>query len=143
MAARMLPEPEILARRDAYIGEGPVWDPRTRRVLWVDIGNDLVFSTDPEDGTTLERRLPRSVGVVLPRASGGYVAALQDGFYALPDEGEPELIAAVEADDPTDALQRRGDRPPGPLLGGHDGSAGRARARVALSARRRTARSGA
>ena len=77
-----------------------MWDPRTRRVLWVDIGNDLVFSTDPEDGTTLERRLPRSVGVVLPRASGGYVAALQDGFYALPDEGEPELIAAVEADDP-------------------------------------------
>jgi sugar lactone lactonase YvrE len=29
------------------------------------------------------------------------VAALQDGFYALPEEGELELIAAVEADDPT------------------------------------------
>ena len=100
MAARVLAEPEILARRDAYIGEGPVWDPRTGRVLWVDIGNDLVFSTDPVDGSTTERRLPKSVGVVLPRASGGYVAALQDGFYALPVEGEPELIAPVETDDP-------------------------------------------
>jgi len=28
------------------------------------------------------------------------VAALQDGFYALSDEGQPELIAPVEADDP-------------------------------------------
>ena len=48
-----------------------------------------------------QRRLPSAVGVVLPRASGGYVAALQDGFYALPEEGEPELIAAVEASDPS------------------------------------------
>ncbi len=41
-----------------------------------------------------------AVGVVLPRASGGYVAALQDGFYALSEEGEPELIAPVEASNP-------------------------------------------
>jgi sugar lactone lactonase YvrE len=98
--ARTLPEPEVLARRDAYIGEGPVWDPRVGCLVWVDIASGLVLSTDPADGATVERKLPKSVGVVLPRASGGYVAALQDGFYALPDEGEPELIALVEAEDP-------------------------------------------
>jgi sugar lactone lactonase YvrE len=98
--ARLLPEPGILARRDAYLGEGPVWDPRTGRILWVDIAAGLVLSTDPADGSTLERKLPMSVSVVLPRASGGYVAALQDGFYTLPEAGEPQLIALVEADDP-------------------------------------------
>jgi sugar lactone lactonase YvrE len=100
MSARILPEPEILVRRDAYLGEGPVWDPRSGRVLWVDIADGLVLSTDPADGSTSERRLPKSVSVVLPRARGGYVAALEDGFYVLPDEGEPERIARVEADDP-------------------------------------------
>ena len=82
------------------VGEGPVWDPRIGKVVWVDIPNSLVFTTDPADGSTTRRELDSAVGVVLPRESGGYVAALQDGFYALPDGGAPELIARVEADDP-------------------------------------------
>jgi len=100
MSIRRLPAPELLVERDAYVGEGPVWDPRVGRVLWIDIPHGTLFSTDPSDGTTSERTLPKAVGVVLPRASGGYVAALQDGFYALPDGGEPELIAPVESADP-------------------------------------------
>ena len=100
MTYRVLPAPELLVRHDACIGEGPVWDPRIGRLLWVDIANRMVFMTDPADGSTSQRRLPLAVGVVLPRAPGGYVAALEDGFYALPDQGEPELIVALEADDP-------------------------------------------
>ena len=101
MTHRTLPAPELLVQHDAFVGEGPVWDPRIGRVVWVDIPNNHVFMTDPDTGETSRRELDRSVGVVLPRASGGYVAALQDGFYALPDEGEPELIAAVDAANPT------------------------------------------
>jgi sugar lactone lactonase YvrE len=104
MTHRTLPAPEILYRHDAYVGEGPCWDPRIGKLVWVDIPNDTVFSTDPASGETTSRDLGRAVGVVLPRASGGYVAALQDGFYALPDEGEPELIAPVEADNPMTRL---------------------------------------
>ena len=92
--------PELLYRHDAYVGEGPVWDPRIERLVWVDIPNNHVFRTDPATGETTRRELDRAVGVVLPRAGGGYVAALQDGFYVLPDEGDPELIAAVEAENP-------------------------------------------
>lgn len=98
MEPRMLPAPQLLVEHDAFVGEGPVWDPRIDRVIWVDIPNGYVFSTDPIDGLTTRRHLPKAVGIVLPRASGGYVAALEDGFYALPDEGEPELIALLEAD---------------------------------------------
>ena len=99
MTHRILPAPEILYQHDSFVGEGPVWDARIGAVVWVDIPNSTVFTTDAATGQTVLRELGRAVGVVLPRASGGYVAALQDGFYALGD-GEPELIAPVEADNP-------------------------------------------
>jgi len=81
-----------------------MWDPRIGRVVWVDIPSGHVFTTDPVDGSTQRRELDKAVSVVLPRASGGYVAALQDGFYALPDEGQPELIAPVDAANPITRL---------------------------------------
>ena len=104
MTYRTLPAPELLYQHDAYVGEGPVWDPRIGRLVWVDIPSNHVFTTYPATGQTSRRELDRSVGVVLPRAAGGYVAALQDGFYALPDEGAPELIAPVDAANPVTRL---------------------------------------
>jgi sugar lactone lactonase YvrE len=114
----MLPAPELLVQHDAFVGEGPVWDPRIGRLLWVDIPNATLFVTDPADGATSERRLSKAVGVVLPRASGGYVAALQDGFYALSDDGEPELIAPVEASDPTTRMNDGETDPQGRVWAG-------------------------
>ena len=104
MAPRTLPVADILYRHEAYVGEGPVWDARSGRLVWVDIPNNHDFTTDPADGSTTRREHDRAVGVVLPRAAGGYVAALQDGFYALPDDGPPELIAPVEAENPVTRL---------------------------------------
>lgn len=98
--AERLPQARLLYRHDSRIGEGPVWDPRIGRLIWVDIPNGTVFTTDPADGSTVHRDLPKPVGVILPRASGGYVAALEDGFYTVPDDGPPELIALVEHDNP-------------------------------------------
>ncbi len=118
MVHRVLPAPELLVQHDAFVGEGPVWDPRIGRLLWVDIPNDTVFVTDPADGSTVQRRLPMAVGVVLPRASGGYVAALQDGFYALPEEGDPELIAPVEASNPATRMNDGETDPQGRLWAG-------------------------
>lgn len=100
MAPTTLAAPRVLFRHDALVGEGPVWDPRIGKVIWVDIPSQHLFTTDPTDGTTSQRDLEKAVGVVLPRAAGGYVAALQDGFYALPDAGQAELIAPVEASNP-------------------------------------------
>lgn len=104
MTHRTLPAAEILYQHDALVGEGPVWDPRIGKLVWVDIPNDTVFTTDPASGETTSRDLGRATGIVLPRASGGYVAALQDGFYTLSDDGRTELIAPVEADDPSTRL---------------------------------------
>ncbi len=118
MAHRTLPAPEILYQHDAYVGEGPVWDPRIGKLLWVDIPNNTLFTTDPTNGETTARELDRAPGVVLPRASGGYVAAMQDGFYTLGDEGETELIAPVEADNPVTRLNDGETDPQGRLWAG-------------------------
>ena len=104
MTHRTLPAPEILYEHDAFVGEGPVWDPRLGRLLWVDIPNNTLFTTDPANGRTDVRELERATGIVLPRAAGGYVAAMQDGFYTLSDEGHTELIAPVDAENPITPL---------------------------------------
>ncbi len=104
MPHRTLPAAEILYRHDAFVGEGPVWDPRIGKLVWVDIPNGLVFTTDPADGATDSRDLGRATGIVLPRAAGGYVAAMQDGFYTLSEDGRSELIAPVEAGNPSTRL---------------------------------------
>ena len=83
MTHRTLPAPEILYQHDSFVGEGPVWDPRIGAVVWVDIPNSTVFTTDPATGETVARDLGRAVGVVLPRASGGYVAALRAAQLGL------------------------------------------------------------
>ena len=101
MTHKTLPAPDVVGKHQALLGEGPVWDPRSERLLWVDIPDGRSLSTDPSTGVTVGRGLGKAVGVVLPRSSGGHVAALQDGFYTLADEGSPQLIAAVEADDPS------------------------------------------
>jgi sugar lactone lactonase YvrE len=114
----MLPAADVLYQHDAFVGEGPVWDPRIGRVIWVDIPNNHVFSTDPRSGETTRWVLDRAVGVVLPRASGGYVAALQDGFYTLSDDGQTELIAPVEPGNPATRLNDGETDPQGRLWAG-------------------------
>ncbi|MEX1335544.1 MAG: SMP-30/gluconolactonase/LRE family protein [Candidatus Limnocylindrales bacterium] len=121
MTHRTLPAPKVLYRHDAHVGEGPVWDPRVGKLLWVDIPNDTVFTTDPASGETTARDVGRAVGVVVPRASGGYVAAMQDGFYALEDEGPPELIAPVAGQDPSTRLNDGETDPQGRFWAGSMG----------------------
>jgi sugar lactone lactonase YvrE len=93
---RTLPEPELLADERVRLGEGPVWDSRSGRVIWVDIEGAALLSTDPETGATTKRPMPMAIGIAVPRRSGGFVAALEDGFYAIADDGGTELIAPIE-----------------------------------------------
>ncbi|MGB0113142.1 MAG: SMP-30/gluconolactonase/LRE family protein [Ilumatobacteraceae bacterium] len=88
---------EVVGDVRATLGEGPVWDERTGRVVWVDIVGCMVHSTHPGSGVTESTRLPSRVGAVAPRASGGWVAALQDGFWTI-GEGAPTRLAQVNTD---------------------------------------------
>ncbi len=82
----------------AELGEGPLWDARTAELLWVDINEGVVHRFDPVTGADRSFEVGRSVGTVVPRASGGYLLAVQDGFAAAGDDGSVELLVAVEAE---------------------------------------------
>lgn len=95
MVARAGDRPEVVVAPGARLGEGPVWDARIGRVVWVDILARRMYLTDPGSGATDETETPLHIGAVVPRASGGYVAALQDGFWAI-GMGAPTPLFRVQ-----------------------------------------------
>jgi len=93
---------ELLVDAHASLGEGPVWDERDGCLWWVDIMGQAIHRSDPATGRDEIVPIGQLVGAVVSRASGGLVAAVQDGFVALdPASGKIEVLALVEADDPT------------------------------------------
>lgn len=64
----------------AELGEGLFWDPAARRLWWVDIWGKLIHAFDPATGRNESFATPAYVGSLAPRAAGGLVVALADGF---------------------------------------------------------------
>ena len=93
---RPLPPVELLTDVRAQLGEGPVWDARSGRLVWINIEGRRLHQTDPDTGATTNLELPLRVGVCVPRASGGFLAALEDGFYSISQDGLVEQLVAVE-----------------------------------------------
>jgi sugar lactone lactonase YvrE len=93
-------EAQLLADIRAFLGEGPVWDPARAVIDWVDIMAARLHSTNIESGDTATLVLPAPVGCIAPRARGGWVAALADGFWAVDPDGATQPLAAVDADRP-------------------------------------------
>jgi sugar lactone lactonase YvrE len=85
---------EVVVRANAELGEGPVWDIRSGRLAWVDILGRWIHLTDPRTGDTESIELPSAIGAIAPRANGGLVAALEDGFWIIGD-GAPRRLATV------------------------------------------------
>jgi sugar lactone lactonase YvrE len=96
VAAMTLPEAELFVDARARLGEGPVWDARSGRLIWVDIEGAALHSTHPETGDTTTQPMPSPIGIAVPRQSGGFVAALEDGFHAIDPDGRTELIAEID-----------------------------------------------
>lgn len=98
---------ELVLDIKATLGEGPSWDAEQQLLYWVDIPNQHIHIFNPQDGSDHILTMPSSVGAVVPRASGGLVAALKDGFYAVDMEtGETQLLArSPDADDPYKGLR--------------------------------------
>ena len=85
----------------AELAEGPLWDDRRQRLLFVDIMRGHVHEFDPATGTDRIVEFPWPVGAVALHENGDWVLAAANGFHAAnPATGETRLIAAVEADRP-------------------------------------------
>lgn len=74
---------DVVLSAAALLGEGPVWDPRSSTLRWVDIDRGEVHRFDPASGadTFFE------VGTVAVRAAGGLVLATASGLHTCLDNG--------------------------------------------------------
>jgi sugar lactone lactonase YvrE len=83
----------------AYHGEGPLWDDRLGRLLWVDLLQGDLLLTKPS-GDTERRHVGNVLACVVPRAAGGHLVATERGFAFLSDTSDIELLPDVW-DDPS------------------------------------------
>ena len=86
MGLHVFPQPDVVIRSDAETGEGPVFDRRTGRLVWVDIPHGGLLETDLMEGTTTRTSLGTSLGAAVPRAvEQGFAVAVADGFGLVVD----------------------------------------------------------
>ena len=70
------------------VGEGPVFDPRTGRLVWLDIYGRSVYEDDLVTGRHMVHDVGMMIGAVVPRADhDGFAVAVADGFGFLTDSG--------------------------------------------------------
>jgi sugar lactone lactonase YvrE len=90
-------EPELVVDAHDVVGEGPLWDVRSSTLWWTDLLGRRVHRFDPATGSESVHDVGQEVGALAPRASGGFVAAVRDGFAAFdPDTGLTMLAPVTE-----------------------------------------------
>jgi sugar lactone lactonase YvrE len=115
----MTNEVELAVDVRAELGEGPSWDPETRRLLWVDITAELVHRFDPASGLDEWFEIGQPVGAAVPSSDGRLALAVSDGFAFLdPVTGTIERIADVEVDLPDTMMNDGKCDPAGRLWAG-------------------------
>jgi sugar lactone lactonase YvrE len=89
---------ELAQDARATIGEGPVWDDRSQRLVWVDIPDGLVHRFSPGDGSDAPLEAGQAVGSVGLGREGGLVLAVPLGFalVAAGSERPTEVIDVGE-----------------------------------------------
>jgi sugar lactone lactonase YvrE len=94
-----------LAGVRSYHAEGPLWDPATEELLWVDIYAGLVQRATLETpggrlryGDVDTYRIGEQVGAVVPMRdpAAGWMLASQYGFSALRRDGEVSVVCEPE-----------------------------------------------
>jgi sugar lactone lactonase YvrE len=109
---------ELVLDARARIGEGPWWDARSAVLVWVDIERGELHLFDPRAGRDTCFTVGGKLGAAVPRAGGGYVLALDDGFYTYTPGGRKELVAPIEAGNPRTRLNDARCDPSGRIWGG-------------------------
>lgn len=94
-------EVEVVVKTDAGLGEGPVWDPVTNRLLWLDMHKKTLHSSDPATGDTRTLRLDVVPGCLAPTRTKRILYGTPTGFFVTDDlTGPGEPLAEVEAGKP-------------------------------------------
>lgn len=90
-------ELEQLTTDPATLGEGPCWHSEEQVLYWIDIYGKKLHRYHPEQKTNDTWDMPGMIGTVAPRASGGLIVALENGFaFFDPTSGAIEQLDPVD-----------------------------------------------
>lgn len=103
----MTPQITVIGESRCRLGESPVWDPDLKRLFWVDVLAQLVWSLDPVTGSQTAVPAPDLVGNLVLGAPGTLVVGLRHGVGRLdiatgaftPIETPPGLTEAERLND--------------------------------------------
>lgn len=88
----------------ASLGEGPLWDPRIGKLVFLDIKGETIHLFDPQAEQLESHDAPGMVSALAPRGERGYVCAMRSGFARLDIIGGRVAIDPIidpEADHPS------------------------------------------
>lgn len=96
MRAPLATNVRCVAPVEAVLGEGPLWDPRIGKLLFLDIKGGKLFAYDPQTEETETYPAPGKVSALGLRRKGGFVCARKNGFAFLDLRGgETHFTAAA------------------------------------------------
>lgn len=81
-------EVELAIDAKAVLGEGPHWDDKTQKLIWMDLMSKELHIYDPAAGSDKSYDLGQIGGCTVPRRSGGFIMGLQHGFFTYDLETE-------------------------------------------------------
>lgn len=76
----------------AVLGEGPVWNPQTKRLFWVDCDQKKLFDLDPRTNHVTTTQLPSAPGSYAFRHKGGMIMAYRNKLVLLDEAGAVERL---------------------------------------------------
>jgi L-arabinonolactonase len=102
----------------ALLGEAPLWCEREQVLWWADIEGRALHRFDPATGRDTSVVLPQRLGCFALRETGGFVVALEHGFYFLDAAGALTTIVDPEADRPGNRFNDGTTDPAGRFVAG-------------------------
>ena len=101
------------------LGEGPLWDPVSQTLYFVDVLDRRIWRYDPGTGTRDSWSLPDQVSALALRQQGGAIVALRNGIHFFDFvTGSTTLIGDPEADLPVTQWNDGKADPAGRFLAG-------------------------
>lgn len=74
---------EVAVNHSCFLGEGPIWDPKTNALYWVDILHGDIHEFNPLTGSHKTTNVHQMIGAIAICTDGNLLAALQTGLSII------------------------------------------------------------
>ncbi|MEO8764180.1 MAG: SMP-30/gluconolactonase/LRE family protein [Ginsengibacter sp.] len=88
---------EVVTKHSCLLGEGPVWDKKEKRIIWIDIINGEIQYFYPGSNEHNTCKTGHMLGAVALKRTGGMIGAAKGGFATIDlNNGATHIICKVE-----------------------------------------------